>query len=237
MDAFDFKEPTKPRNTKELAWNILTILVLVSICCVAGVTASIIINPAGAIQVSTGGKATDAIIPSITPTPRLALPPTWTAGPTDTAEPTETAVPSQTPFPTDKPGASATPLPPGSMSYVPQGEIQLIQDFGGLGCNWLGVGGGVTDLRGNPVAGLFVQLGGNFNGKLFDTKTTMTGIARQYGEGGYEFQIADKPIASNKTLWVQLIDQADLPLSDRIYFQTTDDCTKNLVYISFKQVK
>jgi hypothetical protein len=238
MDAFDFKEPVKPRDNKELVWNILTIVVLVSICCVVGWTASVFFNPAGIRVLPEGALATDTPnIPSKTPTVRALLPPTWTPGPTDTDEPTATPVPTQTSFPTDQPGVTATPMPPGSMNYVPKGDTQLIQDFSNLGCSWLGVGGAVTDLSGSPVQGLFVQLGGTIKGQLFETQTSMTGLARQYGEGGYEFKIADKPISTNKTLWVQLFDQAGLPLSDRIYFPTADDCTKNLVFISFKQVK
>ena len=82
-----------------------------------------------------------------------------------------------------------------------------------------------------------MQLGGSINNQPFETQTTMTGIARQYGEGGYEFTISDQSILTKNTLWIQLIDQAGLPLSDRVYFETSSDCKKNLVFISFKQVK
>jgi hypothetical protein len=128
-------------------------------------------------------------------------------------------------------------LTPGGMSYVPQGEPQAIRDYLHEECKWMGVGGSVFDLRGSPVTGLIVQLGGTLEGKLFDMQTSMTGIALQYGESGYEFTIADHPIASNGTLWVQLADQAGLPLSNKIHFNTYDDCQKNLIVITFKQMK
>jgi hypothetical protein len=239
MDAFDFKEPSQPRNVAEMVWNIATILVLISICCVFGYTALTILSPGEGTRILPEGTldTPTPLLPTVTPTSRILLPPTWTPGPTELSTPTSTPVPTQTSFPTDDPGVTATPLPEGSMSYIPQGEPQLIQDFDLLGCSWSGVGGAVTDLRGSPVTGLFVQLGGTLRGEIIDTQTSMTGIARKYGEGGYEFKLGDKPEASNRTMWVQLIDQAGLPLSDRVYFFTSDDCTKNLVYISFKQVK
>ena len=65
----------------------------------------------------------------------------------------------------------------------------------------------------------------------------MTGTAPEYGKGGYEFVLADQPIASTNTLWIQLLDQADLPLSDKIYFSTYDTCEQNLILINFQQVK
>jgi hypothetical protein len=65
----------------------------------------------------------------------------------------------------------------------------------------------------------------------------MTGLAPQYGLGGFEFTLADKPVASNGTLWIQLLDQQNLALSDRVYFDTFDDCQKNLIIIYFNQVR
>jgi hypothetical protein len=123
------------------------------------------------------------------------------------------------------------------MSYVVQGAPQALEDFQQRGCQWMGVAGSVFDLRGSPVTGLLAQLGGTLEGNLYDIQTSMTGIARQYGESGFEFTIANRVVATNNTLWVQLLDQAGLPLSDKVYFSTTDDCTKNLILISFKQVR
>ena len=50
----------------------------------------------------------------------------------------------------------------------------------------------------------------------------------------FEFdKLAAKPIASTGTLWVQLFDNNGKPLTDKIYFDTFDDCAKNLVMIVF----
>jgi hypothetical protein len=92
-------------------------------------------------------------------------------------------------------------------------------------------------LNGEAVRGLFVQLGGSMPGEVSMDNLVMTGLAPQYGPGGFEFTLADKPVASNGTLWIQLLDQQNLPLSDRIYFNTFDDCQKNLIIIFFTQVR
>ena len=68
------------------------------------------------------------------------------------------------------------------------------------------------------------------------TGITLSGMAPDYGEGGYELTLRDSPAASNGELWIQLLDQANLPLSEKIYFQTFDSCDSNLVMIHFVQV-
>jgi hypothetical protein len=92
-------------------------------------------------------------------------------------------------------------------------------------------------MNGEAIRGLFVQLGGSMPGDASMDNLFMTGLAPQYGPGGFEFTLADKPVASNGTLWVQLLDQQNLPLSDRIYFNTIDDCQNNLIIIYFTQVR
>jgi hypothetical protein len=92
-------------------------------------------------------------------------------------------------------------------------------------------------LNGEAVRGLFVQLGGTIPGVDSMDNLTMTGLAPEYGPGGFEITLSDKLVASNSTLWIQLLDQQNLPLSDRIYFSTFDDCEKNLIIIYFDQVR
>ena len=235
MDAFDFRDENAQKKRVELIWNILTIVVLLSIVCVFGYTALTILSPSEPVQINVIPDSPTPVIPTATPTPRVGLPPTWTPGPSPTSKPSATSIPTQTLFPSATAPVQETPS--GNMSYETQGDPQAIQDFGGLGCSWTGVGGAITDLQGAPVMGLFVQLGGVLKGETFETQTTMSGIAQQYGPSGYEFKIGDAPVSSENTLWVQLIDQAGLPLSNKIYFDTLNDCTRNLIYISFKQVR
>jgi hypothetical protein len=101
----------------------------------------------------------------------------------------------------------------------------------------MGVGGQVVDMNGAPVTGLIIRLGGDLPGiKIPDHFITLTGVAINYGRSGYEFKLADKPVASKKSLWLQLVNQAGGPLSDKLFFDTYDDCEKNLIIIDFKQV-
>jgi hypothetical protein len=79
-------------------------------------------------------------------------------------------------------------------------------------------------------------LGGQQDGRNI-LLTSLTGTALQYGQSGYEFKISDAPYATVHNFWLRLVDQANLPLSDRIYFDTNDSCEKNLIMIQIKQVR
>ena len=189
-------------------------------------------------------------IPSITPLPTRA-PATLAPTPTPTLAPTATNTPFE-PSPTAIP---ATPI--GTLTVVtgktttPTVKVTtvysfVIQDAPKLidaqlldpnhGCTWMGVAGHVYDLQNGPATKIEVKLFGILSGKLMN-ETSLTGTAIQYGPSGYEFTLADKPIASTQRLGIQLVDQSGIPLSDRIFFDTSADCSKNLVLINFKQVK
>jgi len=90
-------------------------------------------------------------------------------------------------------------------------------------------------VRNNAVEGMVVQLGGTIEGRQFPVQTTLTGLVLS-SDGRYEFTIADHPITSKKTLWVQLLDQSGLvAMSDKIFFDTYDDCERNLIIVNFRQ--
>ena len=97
--------------------------------------------------------------------------------------------------------------------------------------------GQATSLNGEAVRGLFVEIGGMLPGVESVQNLVMTGLAPQYGFGGFEITIANQLVASEGSLWIQLLDQQNLPLSDRVYFNTYPDCQKNLVIIYFNQVR
>jgi hypothetical protein len=250
MDDFDYIDQTRPtRNIAAVIWNVLTILVLLMVLCVAAVFLLIFINPnTGFNPFPPPTLPVQLAWPTLTPTPRGFLPATWTPEPTlvpsqtPTPRPTATEVPTETPY--SLAVASATPTEtqsPGGMPFeVAQGSpaaIASITFHPEAGCNWMGVAGQVLNMSGAPVStGIIIKLGGVLSGKFLDL-TSLTGTARQYGEAGYEIVLANQPAASNGTLWVQLVDQAGLPLSNRIYFDTYDDCNKNLIFINFKQVR
>ena len=250
MDAFDYVEPKAApprRSVGSLIFNILTIIVLVMALCVVGFAALIFIDPQSSINpFPPPTQITPMVFPTETTTPRPILPPTWTPAPTLEPTLTETPRPTPTPWPSNTPyGGTPTKagptVTPGGMSFVVKaGTIKAIPNLfhPEAGCNWMGVGGQAFDLSGAPIQqGLIVQLGGTLEGRTFETQMTLTTLAPQYGPGGYEFTISDHPIASKATLWLQLLDQASLPLSDKVYFDTYSDCEKNLVIIYFNQMK
>jgi hypothetical protein len=105
------------------------------------------------------------------------------------------------------------------------------------GCNWMGVYGQVRDLSGHPIPQQIVHLGGMLDGQPVEM-VTVTGLVSYNGEFGFEFELADHPIASAQSLWVQLMDISEkIPLSEKVYFDTYQDCEKNMIVIYFMQVK
>jgi hypothetical protein len=176
--------------------------------------------------------------------------PTWTPTPTVFVSPTATLLPSITPPATntpanltpvtDTPEATQTPTPtrtpdaPFSVASVNSIESVIIPHLLNVGCDWQGVGGTVDDQNGSPIIGIVVRLAGRLDGKSIEL-TTVSGVSPEYGKSGFEFVLGDTPVRSRETLYVQLLDQAGLPLSDKIYIDTFEDCENNLVLVRFKK--
>lgn len=184
----------------------------------------------------------------VLPTNRPTFPPTWTATPplaTGTAAPTsaqtaEIPVVSATPADASTPAPTTTAKPvTGGFAFALQTDPASISSVlyrPEWGCEWLGLAGNAVDMQNSPVKGIRVQVGGFLGANKVDL-LSLTGTALQYGQAGYEFTLAEAPAASKGKLWVQLLDQSDLPLSDKIYFDTFDSCEQNLIIINFKQVR
>lgn len=252
MDAFDYRDEGYSRKKFfSLIWNSLTGLLLLMSLCLGIAFVMIYLNPYIGINLfPPPTQPTLLELPTVTPTLRSILPATWT--PTTGVEASPTISPSATIKPTQAeptvtntfliPTVSlvpdVTPTVSGGMPYVvQQGNPVAILNIGhpDLGCNWQGVAGQAMGLNNVPVKGLFVQLKGNFGGQALNM-LMMTGTATQYGAAGYEFTLGNQPAASSGSLWVQLIDQAGLPLSEKVMFDTFAECDKNLVLINFTQV-
>jgi hypothetical protein len=101
-----------------------------------------------------------------------------------------------------------------------------------LACNWLGVGGTVMDASNKPLLFQTIQVGGTLNGKAV-TGLAISGTNTAYGPSGFEIKLADAPVDSTQTLWVQLSDNNNKALSEKTFFNTTKDCGQNLVMIVF----
>ena len=238
-----------------LFWNILTVIVLLGILVIVGVFFLIYTNPYIALnpfppprvqlaqvqptKVSTADTAT-----STATSTKIVFPSTWT--PTFTLAPTDTSTPlppTATPTITQPVFSTYTvTVTPASHADMPFSILGLPEAISstifhpGPDCKWMGVGGQALDMQNASIVQLTVQLGGILGGSPVYI-SSLTGTALQYGPAGYEFTLSDHPVASVKSLWVQLFDQAGLPLSDQIYFDTFNDCSQNLVLITFKQVR
>jgi len=229
-------------------WDILSILMLVITVCLIGYFALVFINPSSSLNLFPPGRGMFAPdLPTLTPTP-IQLEPTWTPSPTIvvtatntfrptfTPLPTETLVslipPSKTPKPTNTARPTSTPKAAFTVSSVTTVDSTVIHPD--LTCNWAGIGGTVVDSNNSPILGMVVVLRGSLSGKSVDL-TTVSGINPEYGQSGFEFVIGDAPVSSTKTLYVQLLDLNNIPLSDKVEITTSSDCTKNLVIVRFKK--
>lgn len=244
------RPPSQPNRLTPI-WNILTLLVLLGILCVLCLFVMIYTNPRTALNPlpppTNPPKPTQ---PKPTATP--LLPSTWTPTPTllptatETPRPTHTTPPTATSFSLE---TLFSPTPSATTTRPPQGYPYEVQKDGPMAvkstlfagnpeCNWMGVGGQVTDFSNAPVMGIIVRLGGSLPGvDLPNPFFTLTGVEPKYGESGYQFVLADRPITSKNTVWIQIFDQVGVPLSDKIYFETHEDCARNLILINFKQVR
>lgn len=219
-------------------WDVLSIIFLVLSLLLGCYFLTVLVNPHTPLNPLPPPTNT----PLPTPTP-IQLEPTWTPTPTIEPTPTVTPRPTFTPIPTptffsllpptNTPRPTATPKAPfaASVTYI---DSTIIHPE--LGCNWIGVGGSIVDSNNADITGIIVRLLGSFDGRSVDL-TTVSGTAPLYGRSGFEFTLGTIPIASTRQLFVKLFDQAGLPLSENVYFNTYADCKRNLVLIRFKKVR
>jgi hypothetical protein len=259
LDDLDFPEapseetpPKPPRPRRKRGgipgefWDALTLLLLVGMAIWSAVTLLIFNNPYSLLNPFPPDTPIPTIfVPTSTPLPTntVSLPETWTPTVTETATPTHTPVPA-TPTMTFTPTETTTPGPPTrtppASAYPYQLRLQPSYLAGSVihpdeGCK-MWVAGQAFDMKDSPVIGITVQIGGTLDQKNIYL-LSLTGTALQYGPGGYEFVLAENTIRSQNSVWVQLLDQEQKPLSDRISFSTLDSCEKNLILVNFKQVK
>lgn len=249
MDSFDFQDlaPKRPQPglPKLTLWDILSIFTLLLTCCVGGYFVMVFVNPLTPLNPL---KPYYLLTPSPTIT-RLPLAATWTPTPTVYHSPTATLLPTitlqatntppmltpptDTPTPTETP--SLTPTPKAAFSAVAVNALASTIYYPDAGCNWFGVAVTIDDQNNSPLVGQQVRLIGTLKDKSLD-KVLVSGVSTQYGKSGAEFFLGTEPLASNKTLYVQVFDQTGLvPLSEKVYFSTFTDCDKNLILIRFKK--
>lgn len=145
----------------------------------------------------------------------------------------------QTSVPKSGNNSPARPTPYVELLYRLQpGSPKAMENFAHpeAGCNWMGVGGQVFDIEGNPVLNMIIKLAGTFNDGNIEM-ISLSGGALYLGPGGYEFKLADQPIESIQTLWLTLFDARGTSLSDPVVFSTFASCDQNFVLINFSQLK
>lgn len=243
-DDFDFDGTRTQRRDRGMQlWDLLAILVLVLTVCLAGYFVLIFFNPQSSLNMlpPSGGSG----LPTSTVTP-IQLQPTWTASPTLVLTPSNTPRPTFTPFFTNTPFSlvpptrtlnppTPTPTPKAPFSATTQ-QVESTVIHPDLACNWAGIGGTVVDSKGSPMVGMVVVLRGTLDGKSVEQQT-LTGINKEYGPSGFEFVLGNTPVQSKNTLYVQLVDMQNIPLSDQIFVSTSSDCAKNLVLVRFKKTR
>ncbi|MBU2610312.1 MAG: hypothetical protein KJ606_05125 [Chloroflexi bacterium] len=262
MDNFDTQ--TKKRSRNQIFWNVATLLVMIGTLVLGILFRNIYLNPTSALNPFPPPPTPTLLqFPTATITP-LSLPATWTPSPTvepsdtPTPRPTYTLEPTFTPFilplkttATETDIATITPTSTASKVMTPTtipsptgmpfaATVDYVASttyHPDAGCNWMGVAGLVVDKNNSPILYLSIRLGGNVGDQPIDFRG-LSGTAPTYGQSGFEFVLGNKPIASTQSLWIQLFDQQDvMPLTDKIYLDTFEDCAKNLIMVRFKKVQ
>jgi hypothetical protein len=260
MDNFDMQTEKRPPNP--ILWNIATLVVLIGTLALGILFLDIFISPTSSLNPFPPPPVPTLLqFPTATITPR-PLPATWTPSPTvapsetPTPRPTYTLEPSFTPFyltsqentstqteipiitPTAATLATPTisPSPTGMAFAATVDYIASTTYHPDAGCNWMGVAGRVVDMNDSSILYLTIHLGGKVGDQVMDY-LGLSGTAPSYGQSGFEFVLGNRPIASTQTLWIQLLDQQNMPFSDKIYLDTFEDCAKNLIMVRFKKVQ
>lgn len=239
--SFDRPRP-KPAPTVQV-WDILSIGVLLITACIGLYYLLIFVNPNLAINPFSPQRLQARLVPTPTITP-ISMPPTWTPSatpyipPTDTPRPTFTPFATVTPFslvpPTRTPLPTSTPKAPYSakVEYISSGKYR--PEFG---CNWLGVAGIVLDKNNAPLLYAQILLVGMIRGESINSITVSGTVPQIYGTSGFEFQLGSEPATTTGALYLQLRDQAGVRLSENIYINTYNDCSKNMVFVTFRENK
>jgi hypothetical protein len=237
MDAFDFvdDESKKSRsNIGGLIWKLGTAYFLIGTLCLGAFfvyTYAYPNNPLNPFPPAPG-ITTNTPVPPATEPPLPTDTPTATSAP-PTEEPTLGPLPTATPFATGEvtPTTESTSLThftvqEGTPLYLPHSD----------GCGGLYIAGNVVDRAGNPLVFMLVRVGGTLGGETLQLEDALSGSNPNYSSSGWEIKIADAPIDSTGTVFVELytLESAD-PVSDLIIVDTYNDCNRNLIMVNFVQ--
>lgn len=240
MEKFDFEEEPVQRQAPKLnPLDCCSLIVVLGTLLLAGGFLYVFINPATPYNPLYPRIPTPLLFPTPTLTP-IQLEATWTptfVSSTDTATlaATITLQPSPTLLslvpPTRTPSPSPTAKAPYSSTVTAIPSTIIHPD---LGCGWFGIGGTVSDANNSPVIGMPLRLAGSIGGDAVNV-LTVSGTALDYGPSGFEFKLGVAPVASDKLLTLQLLDQNGVPQASNVYVVTYNDCKRNLILVRFKK--
>jgi hypothetical protein len=236
---FGNKPAPKKKNSSLEVWDLLTIATILATLCLVAYFAAVFVSPNASYNLLKPKPKIDPLAPPTATITPIQLEPTWT--PTSTPEltatptlfPTFTLVPSPTAFslipPTKTPTPTKAPKIPFSASYEGIKSTIFHPEFG---CNWQGIGGTVVDANNADILRMTIRMVGTYDGAP-KNELTVSSIAPTYGKSGFEFPLSEKPINSKGEIYLQLLDQNGLPLSENLYIDTYADCEKNLTLVRF----
>ena len=160
-------------------------------------------------------EPTATTLPTITPSPVVTLSPVVT--PTLTA----TVLPTVMPSPT----VTATRL---ALTYTASITYQVhpVQV-----CDWMGVGGSVTDLQGRAVITGYVHVWGLDNAN----QIVAVGSSPNYGPSGWEVRLARAQIVGSWSVQLVASPEVQTPLSMAFTISMPGDCKRNLALVRFQQ--
>lgn len=229
----------KPRRRRSggigrLIFNLLTLVIVVGTLALIAAFVAIFLNPYQSFNpFPPPTLPPPAGTPTATNTPALPLPTPWTPTATTTPAPTTTLTPTLTETPEDTP--TPTPQSP-PFALQPGNPVRIPNIANAAGCDWMGVGGQVFSLENDPILEIGVHLGGELQGEPIDLDA-LTGSATDIGPSGYVFDLADHPIGSDGSIWIQLNDGSGTPLSDQVNVSTSNNCSENFVMVNWRQVR
>lgn len=203
-------------------WDRLSILVLVITVGISLYFLWIFVSPNSSFNIFPPVLSNPTLEVAPGDTPRPAFIPLLTNTPFSRVSPTLTSRPTSTP---------ASPFSVSSVTAVRSTFIPHLQD---LGCNWFGVGGTVNDVNNSPIVGIVIRLTGTLGGNPIEL-TTVSGVSPDYGKAGYEFVLGNVPPTLRNEMYIQLLGEAGLPLSEKVFLVTSTDCEKNLILVRFKK--
>jgi hypothetical protein len=241
MDAFDFADE-KPKRSRGsfggIIWKIGTAYFFVgTLCLVAFFLYTYLIphNPLNPFPPASGITTDSPTQSPVDTQPPLAqtdtIPTATTAVPTEGS--TLNPLPSATPFAT----GDVTPTTPstGMIHFKTQDGMPIHLPHSD-GCGGLYIAGNVIDMVGNPLVFMLVRVGGTLGGETLQLEDALSGSNPNYTESGWEVKIADAPIDSTGTVFVELYTlESEDPVSDLIILDTYNDCNRNLILVNFLQ--